>query len=149
MGRDPTNSSDPAAMSSTRTVSPKARAPRIDDIVESGPEGLDQLLRPMLGLRPWFALERRALSFFFCVRFDIGVKLRAGRSRSLLDDRGMGAIENPELSRDFRASGGVTTCESQLGYPATRAAVRTFLAVRAGVSPWRPSTPAARRPTTC
>ncbi len=32
-----------------------------------------QELRPALGLRPWFAFLRRALFFFFWVRFDIGL----------------------------------------------------------------------------
>ena len=30
-----------------------------------------QLLRPRLGLRPWLALDRRALAFFFWVRLDM------------------------------------------------------------------------------
>lgn len=36
---------------------------------------LDQELRPMLGLRPWFAFLRRELTFFLLVRFDIGLRL--------------------------------------------------------------------------
>ncbi len=29
----------------------------------------------MLGLRPWFALERRAFNFFFWVRFDMEIEV--------------------------------------------------------------------------
>jgi hypothetical protein len=32
-----------------------------------------QELRPRFGFWPWFAFLRRALAFFFCVRFDIAV----------------------------------------------------------------------------
>ena len=35
----------------------------------------DQLLRPRLGLRPWLALLRRTLAFFFWVRFDMAYRL--------------------------------------------------------------------------
>jgi hypothetical protein len=37
----------------------------------------NQLLRPTLGLRPWLALLRRAFAFFFCVRFDMPIRISA------------------------------------------------------------------------
>ena len=33
----------------------------------------------MLGLRPWLAFLRRALAFFFCVRFDMTRNLPVSR----------------------------------------------------------------------
>jgi hypothetical protein len=33
----------------------------------------------MLGLRPWLAFLRRALAFFFCVRFDMTGNLPVSR----------------------------------------------------------------------
>lgn len=39
------------------------------------PWGEGQLLRPRLGLRPWLALLRRTLAFFFWVRFDMAHRL--------------------------------------------------------------------------
>ncbi len=39
-----------------------------------------QLLRPKLGLRPWFAFLRRALAFWRLVRFDMAMRLTAASS---------------------------------------------------------------------
>ena len=39
-----------------------------------------QLLRPKLGLRPWFAFLRRALAFWRLVRFDMAGRLTATSS---------------------------------------------------------------------
>ena len=43
-----------------------------------------QLLRPKLGLRPWFAFLRRALAFWRLVRFDMAGRLTATSSISAL-----------------------------------------------------------------
>ncbi len=61
----PATNNDAIAMRSTITIRPMAKNPTTAPKI--------QLLRPTLGLRPWFALERRALAFFFWVRFDIGL----------------------------------------------------------------------------
>jgi len=42
-------------------------------------------LRPALGLRPWFALERRAFAFLFWVRLDIGLNTSGCRKRVCAD----------------------------------------------------------------
>ena len=43
-----------------------------------------QLLRPKLGLRPWFAFLRRALAFWRLVRFDMAGRLTATSSITAL-----------------------------------------------------------------
>ena len=43
-----------------------------------------QLLRPKLGLRPWFAFLRRALAFWRLVRFDMAGRLTATSSIAAL-----------------------------------------------------------------
>ena len=43
-----------------------------------------QLLRPKMGLRPWFAFLRRALAFWRLVRFDMAGRLTATSSITAL-----------------------------------------------------------------
>jgi len=49
----------------------QSKSEKLEDRAHSS--AMSQLLRPMLGLRPWFAFERRALTFFFWVRLDMAV----------------------------------------------------------------------------
>ena len=128
MGRDPTNSSDPAAMSSTRTVSPRTRTSMIDDIVESGPGG-GSAVAAHVGLAAVVRLGAASLELLLLRALRHLVKPRAVSAGSLLDRRGARGDVGSRISRDFRRSGGVTTCESQLGYPATRAAIPHVLAL--------------------
>lgn len=51
----------------------------------------DQELRPRFGLRPWLAFLRRALFFFFWVRFDIGVQRYNSAEASLKSATGSGS----------------------------------------------------------
>lgn len=50
----------------------------------SGKAAPGQLLRPKLGLRPWFAFLRRALAFWRLVRFDMAGRLTAAASITAL-----------------------------------------------------------------
>ena len=76
-----TRSSEPLALSLGREGVDRTAGNGIgtaeNRLAEGRHDGVCQLLRPRLGLRPWLAFLRRTLAFALLVRFDMSVRVAA------------------------------------------------------------------------
>ena len=76
-----TRSSEPLALSLGREGVERTAGNGIgtaeNRLVEGRHDGVCQLLRPRLGLRPWLAFLRRTLAFALLVRFDMVLRVAA------------------------------------------------------------------------
>ena len=70
-------------------------------LVKGRHDGVRQLLRPRLGLRPWLAFLRRTLAFALLVRFDMSVRVAAAitGSAGLIQSDRRASVTQPSAVR--------------------------------------------------
>ncbi len=100
-----TRSSEPLALSlggeGVELTAGKGVGTAENRLVKGRHDGVRQLLRPRLGLRPWLAFLRRTLAFALLVRFDMSVRVAAAitGSAGLIQSDRRASVTQPSAVR--------------------------------------------------